>query len=92
MISFEEWEAERVQDPEFVDAAKEHEPAYQIAHLRIPRSRAKDLDSLGANNGATQRRVAQVNLQNPLVLQPHLSVRRAPDFVIGPSATSVTPC
>ena len=37
-MSFEEWEAERLQDPEFVIALAAREPAYQVARLRILRS------------------------------------------------------
>jgi transcriptional regulator with XRE-family HTH domain len=37
LITFEEWEAERMQDPAFVAAVEAHEPAYQIARLRILR-------------------------------------------------------
>ena len=36
-VSLEEWEAERMQDPEFVAALAAREPAYQIARLRIQR-------------------------------------------------------
>ena len=34
-MSLEEWEAERMQDPEFVAALAAREPAYQVARLRI---------------------------------------------------------
>ena len=37
LISFEDWEAERMRDPEYVTAAEEHEPANQIARLRVMR-------------------------------------------------------
>ena len=36
-VSLEEWEAERMQDTEFVAALAAREPAYQIARLRIQR-------------------------------------------------------
>ena len=36
-ISFEEWEAERLTDPEFQVAAERLEPAYQVTRLRIAR-------------------------------------------------------
>ena len=36
-MSLEEWEAERLQDPEFVIALAAREPAYQVARLRILR-------------------------------------------------------
>ncbi len=35
--SFKDWQAEQVKDPEFVEAANELEPGYQIARLRIQR-------------------------------------------------------
>ncbi|MFA5873631.1 MAG: helix-turn-helix transcriptional regulator [Anaerolineales bacterium] len=35
--TFKDWQAEQQQDPEFVAAADELEPGYQIAHLRIQR-------------------------------------------------------
>jgi DNA-binding XRE family transcriptional regulator len=34
---FEDWEAEKIKDPEFAAAAEELEPGYQIARLRILR-------------------------------------------------------
>ena len=36
-VSLEDWEAERMQDPEFVAALAAREPAYQVARLRILR-------------------------------------------------------
>lgn len=35
--SFKDWQAEQLRDPEFVVAANELEPGYQIARLRIQR-------------------------------------------------------
>jgi HTH-type transcriptional regulator/antitoxin HipB len=35
--AFKDWQAEQLQDPEFVAAASELEPGYQIARLRIQR-------------------------------------------------------
>ncbi len=35
--TFKDWQAEQRQDPEFVAAAEEMEPGYQIARLRIQR-------------------------------------------------------
>jgi DNA-binding XRE family transcriptional regulator len=35
--SFKDWQAEQLKDPEFVVAARELEPGYQIARLRIQR-------------------------------------------------------
>jgi transcriptional regulator with XRE-family HTH domain len=34
-ISFEDWEAEQLNDPEFREALEELEPAYQVARLRM---------------------------------------------------------
>ena len=34
-ISFEEWEARKLESPEFRAAVEELEPAYQVARLRI---------------------------------------------------------
>ena len=34
---FEDWEAEKIKDPDFLAAAKELEPGYQIARLRMLR-------------------------------------------------------
>ena len=46
-MSLEEWEAERLQDPEFVAALAAREPAYQVARLRIRR-------------GLTQKQLAEL--------------------------------
>lgn len=35
--TFEDWEAEKLKDSEFLAAAKELEPGYQVARLRILR-------------------------------------------------------
>jgi transcriptional regulator with XRE-family HTH domain len=37
LMPLEEWEAEQMQDPGFVAAMAELEPAYQVARLRIMR-------------------------------------------------------
>ena len=36
-IPFEEWEAEQMQDPEFVAALAAREPGYQVTRLRLLR-------------------------------------------------------
>lgn len=36
-VNLEDWEKDKLQDPEFVSAAKKLEPGYQIARLRIER-------------------------------------------------------
>ena len=46
-MALEEWEAERLQDPEFVAALAAREPAYQVARLRIRR-------------GLTQKQLAEL--------------------------------
>ena len=37
MPKFEDWEAEKIKDPDFLAAAKELEPGYQVARLRMLR-------------------------------------------------------
>jgi DNA-binding XRE family transcriptional regulator len=34
---FDDWEAEKIQDPDFLAAAEELEPGYQVARLRMLR-------------------------------------------------------
>ncbi len=34
---FEDWEAEKIKDPDFLAAAEELEPGYQVARLRLIR-------------------------------------------------------
>jgi len=34
---FEDWEAEKIKDPDFLAAAEELEPSYQVARLRMLR-------------------------------------------------------
>jgi transcriptional regulator with XRE-family HTH domain len=36
-VKFEDWETRQLNDPEFQAAAREQEPAYQVARLRILR-------------------------------------------------------
>ena len=53
--AFEEWEAEKLQDPDFAAAAEALEPGYQIARLRIQR-------------GLTQAQLAElVGTQQPSI-------------------------
>jgi len=53
--TFEAWEAEKLQDPEFAPAAEALEPGYQIARLRIQR-------------GLTQAQLAElVGTQQPSI-------------------------
>jgi transcriptional regulator with XRE-family HTH domain len=58
LISLEAWEAERLQDPAFVAAAKAHEPAYQIARLRIMRGLTQE--QLAEEAGAAQPNTARL--------------------------------
>ena len=37
MPKFEDWEAEKIKDPDFLAAAEELEPGYQVARLRMIR-------------------------------------------------------
>lgn len=37
MTQFEDWEAPKIKDPEFIAATEELEPGYQVARLRILR-------------------------------------------------------
>ncbi len=37
IVKFEDWETKQLNDPEFQAAAREQEPAYQVARLRILR-------------------------------------------------------
>jgi DNA-binding XRE family transcriptional regulator len=46
-VRFEDWEKEKLQDPKFAAAARELEPGYQIARLRIQR-------------GLTQKQLAEM--------------------------------
>jgi predicted transcriptional regulator len=54
-VTFEEWEARKIQSPEFLAALEELEPAYQIARLRMMR-------------GLTQAQLAElVNTSQPSI-------------------------
>ncbi len=57
LISFEDWQAERLQDPAFVAAAEAHEPAYQIARLRILRGLTQE--QLAERLGTAQPNIAR---------------------------------
>jgi len=37
MPKFEDWDAEKIKDPDFLAAAEELEPGYQVARLRMVR-------------------------------------------------------
>jgi ribosome-binding protein aMBF1 (putative translation factor) len=57
-ITFEEWEAKQLQDPEFVAAIKELEPGYQIARLRIQRGLTQS--ELARRVGTKQSSIARL--------------------------------
>lgn len=55
MPKFEDWEAEKIKNPDFVSAAEELEPGYQVARLRLLR-------------GLTQAQLAEmVGTQQPSI-------------------------
>jgi DNA-binding XRE family transcriptional regulator len=37
LLRFEDWEAEKIKDPDFLAASEELEPGYQVARLRLIR-------------------------------------------------------
>lgn len=55
--SFKEWQAEQQKDPEFVAAAHELEPGYQVARLRIQRglSQAQLAEMVGTQQPSIAR-------------------------------------
>ena len=57
-MSFEEWKAERLQDPEFAAALAAREPAYQVARLRILRGLTQK--QLAALVGTKQSSIARL--------------------------------
>jgi transcriptional regulator with XRE-family HTH domain len=70
-IPFEDWEAERMQDPEFRSAAEALEPAYQVARLRIMRGLTQE--QLAELAGTKQSSIARLESGNT---QPRLSFLR----------------
>ena len=67
-VSLEDWEAERMQNTEFVAALAAHEPAYQVARLRLlARPHAKQLADLV---GTKQSSIARLE---PGTTPPNLS-------------------
>lgn len=56
-MPLEEWETERMQDPEFVAALAAREPAYQVARLRILRglTQAQLADLVGTKQSSIAR-------------------------------------
>lgn len=57
-ITFEEWEAEQLQDPEFCAAAAELEPGHQVARLRILQGLTQE--QLAARANTTQSAIARL--------------------------------
>jgi len=70
-ISFEDWEADQMKDPEFRAAAEELEPAYQVARLRIMRGLTQE--QLAELVGTKQSSIARLESGNT---QPRLSFLR----------------
>ncbi len=63
-VRFEEWEAEKLQDPAFTAAARELEPGYQIARLRILRGLSQS--QLAELVGTRQPSIARLENGNSL--------------------------
>jgi DNA-binding XRE family transcriptional regulator len=57
MPRFEDWEGEKLQNPEFVAAAEELEPGYQVARLRMLRglTQAQLADMVGTRQPSIAR-------------------------------------
>ena len=55
--NYKDWQAEQLKDPEFVAAARELEPGYQIARLRIQRgmTQAQLADLVGTRQPSIAR-------------------------------------
>jgi transcriptional regulator with XRE-family HTH domain len=63
-VRFEDWEARKLQDPEFAAAAQELEPGYQIARLRILRGLSQA--QLAELAGTRQPSIARLENGNSL--------------------------
>ena len=57
MPKFEDWEAEKIKDPDFLAAAEELEPGYQVARLRMLRglTQAQLADMVGTRQPSIAR-------------------------------------
>ena len=76
-MSLEEWETERLRDPEFVIALAAREPAYQVARLRILR-------------GLTQKQLAELVGTNQS-LPGESGKRRTSGSCTCPSPATISP-
>lgn len=70
-IRFEEWEALQLQDPEYVAALEELEPAYQVARLRMKKGLTQK--ELAERVGTKQSSIARLESGK---MQPRLSFLR----------------
>ena len=70
-IRFEEWEAQRMQDPEFRAAAEAQEPGYQVARLRILQGLTQE--ELATRAGTKQPSIARLESGT---FEPRLSFLR----------------
>jgi transcriptional regulator with XRE-family HTH domain len=68
---FEDWEKEKLRNPDFLAAARQLEPGYQIARLRIERGLTQE--QLAALVGTRQPSIARLENGNSL---PSLSFLR----------------
>lgn len=62
-VKFEDWETKQLNDPEFQAAAREQEPAYQVARLRILRglTQGNSPNGLALSNRAANEFAADNN-------------------------------
>jgi transcriptional regulator with XRE-family HTH domain len=70
-VRFEEWEAQRMQDPEFRAAAEALEPGYQVARLRILQGLTQE--DLASRVGTKQPSIARLESGT---FEPRLSFLR----------------
>lgn len=86
-IRFEEWEAEQMTDPQFLEAAEELEPAYQVARLRTLRGLTQEQPAELV--GTRQPSIARLESGN---IEPRLSfLRRVVKALDGDMEIVITP-